>query len=109
MKHIFYSGILTILITLSSGCQSELGVTATNKEDWLKSRVVNPLIGMGMSYRVKNYLTEESLWDEYNSDHNALLKSLNKRFNGKKDQDTLLALIELNPPPKHRSAPGVVR
>lgn len=95
MKHLFYSFALIIVITLASGCQSELGVTATNKEDWLKAKVATPLLGMGMSYRVKNYITEESLWDEYNRDHDALIKSLNKKYNERQDQDTLLALIEL--------------
>ncbi len=96
MKKISLFLIIGSFLLLVAGCQSELGLKDSSKEQWLISRVANPLIGMGMSYRVKNFLTEESLWDEYNKDPDALLKQLNKKFNTTKNQDVLLALIELS-------------
>ncbi len=96
MKKISLFLIIGSFLLLVAGCQSELGLKDSSKEQWLISRVANPLIGMGMSYRVKNFLTEESLWDEYNKDPDALLKKLNKKFNATKNQKVLLALIELS-------------
>jgi pimeloyl-ACP methyl ester carboxylesterase len=96
MKKTFLWICLSIVVLYVSGCQSELGVKDSSKEAWLISRIGNPLIGMGMSYRVKNFLTQESLLDEYNKDPDMLLKKLNKKFNATGNQDVLLALVELS-------------
>ena len=96
LRKVFLWICLLVAFAFLPGCQNELGVKNSSKEDWLASRVANPLIGMGMSYRVKNFLTQELLWDEYNKDPNALLKKLNQKFYETKDQNVLLTLVELS-------------
>jgi pimeloyl-ACP methyl ester carboxylesterase len=94
MNKLFISFFLLIFL-FSLGCKSDLGVTKCSSEQWLATQIQNPLIDRGMSYRVKNFLTEESFWESYNNDRNNFLKSLNDRFYKTRNQDVLLALIEL--------------
>lgn len=87
--------ILSIVLLLISGCRSELGVYESSKEQWLENRIQSPLTGKGMSYVVKNYLTEQALDKEYVKDPERVLKRLDRKFEETKDQKALLALIEL--------------
>lgn len=92
MKKLF---LLFCLGVFFVGCRSELGVYDSSKEQWLESRIQSPLTGKGMSYVVKNYLTEQALDKDYVKDPERVLKRLNKKFNATKDQKVLLALVEL--------------
>jgi len=88
---------LLLVVVLFYGCQSsDLGVEKSSKEQWLASRIQNPLTGKGISYKVKNYLTEEAMEEEYEANPEKVLKKLNKRFYETKDKNILLALIELS-------------
>ena len=92
----FINSALLLVVVVFYGCQSsELGVVKGSKEQWLTDRIQNPLTGKGVSYKVRNYLTEEALEEEYTTNPERVLKQLNKRFNETKDKNVLLALIEL--------------
>ena len=93
----FVNSALLLVVVLFYGCQSsDLGVEKSSKEEWLASRIQNPLTGKGISYKVKNYLTEEAIEEEYEKNPERVLKKLNKRFYETKDKHVLLALIELS-------------
>lgn len=92
---ILYFMMFFLLIVSMTGCQSDLGVIESSKEEWLENRIQSPLTGREMSYKVKNYLIEEALEKEYFNDPERVLRQLNTKFMETKDPNILLALIEL--------------
>ena len=94
-KCVNVSFFLSMLFVLA-GCRSDLGVEPSSKEKWLLSRLESPLTGKSMSYKVRNYLVEEALLDEYEADPDRVLRKLNNLYTKAKDYRALLALVELS-------------
>jgi pimeloyl-ACP methyl ester carboxylesterase len=96
MKKFLNVIFLMVAVLFLAGCQSsDLGVEKSSKEEFLASRLQSPLTGSEMSFKVKNYLTEEALEEEYVKNPEKVLKRLDKKFKKTKDKHILLALIEL--------------
>ena len=96
MKKSIGASLFISFLLLFVGCRSDLGVDPSTKEEWLLDRIESPLTGKPMSYKVKNYLVEEAILDDYEADPDRVLRRLHKEYKRSKDYRVLLALIELS-------------
>ncbi len=95
-RSIMLASVALVVVIGGFGCVSDYGVTKSNKEEWLENYDKSPLVNAGLSFRVKNYLQREDLFEEYQTHPRLVLKQLNQRYLSHPDNATLFTLTELS-------------